>query len=85
MGGHSSKENDTVPEWTLGWMELRIIVLLTLALGGAAHAEGLAPADLYRLKTVEDVQTSPDGKRVTYRIKLSDKPGRRIRRHNSST
>lgn len=51
------------------------IGLLTLVLGGVARADGLTTADLYALKTVEDVQTSPDGKRVTYRIKLSDKPG----------
>ena len=32
--------------------------------------------DLYRLQTVGDVQISPDGQRVAYSVRKSDRPGR---------
>ena len=44
-----------------GWMETR---------------PGLAPADLYKLQSVGNVQLSPDGTRVAYSITHNERPGR---------
>ena len=54
---------------------LVVVALLSATLGRALRADGLTSVDLYALKSVEDVQASPDGKRVVYRVKLADKPG----------
>lgn len=41
-----------------------------------AQPPGLRSADLYQLKSVGDVQLSPDGTRVAYTVINSDRPGR---------
>jgi dipeptidyl aminopeptidase/acylaminoacyl peptidase len=52
--------------------------VLALAVGaaGAQPKPGLTSADLYQLKSVGDVQLSPDGRRVVYSITHNDRPGR---------
>src|SRR5512134_46794 len=55
------------------------LILLVIALSGLAGAAGQKPittADLYQLRSVVDVQLSPDGKQVAYTVRKSDKPGR---------
>lgn len=49
-----------------------------LVLGCAlpALAQGLQTADLYKLRSVGDVQLSPDGRRLAYNVVISDRPGR---------
>ena len=42
----------------------------------AATLPGLASADLYKLKSVGDVQISPDGKRIAFALTSSERPGR---------
>ena len=42
----------------------------------AAAGPGVQSADLYLLKSVSDVQLSPDGTRVAYSVQNSDRPGR---------
>ncbi len=37
---------------------------------------GLQPADIYRLRSVGDVQISPDGRTVVYSVNNNDRPGR---------
>lgn len=47
-------------------------LLLTLC-----HAQsGLTSADLYKLRSIGDVQLSPDGSRVAYAVTNNDQPGR---------
>ncbi len=55
------------------------LILLVIALSGPAGAAGQKPlttADLYQLRSVGDVQLSPDGKQVAYTVRKSDTPGR---------
>lgn len=42
----------------------------------AADSNVVVSADLYRLKSVTDVQLSPDGTRVAYVVQHTDRPGR---------
>jgi dipeptidyl aminopeptidase/acylaminoacyl peptidase len=58
---------------------LAVLLLATLAAAPALHGQagrGLAPADLFALRAVGDVQVSPDGTRVAYAVIHSDGPGR---------
>jgi dipeptidyl aminopeptidase/acylaminoacyl peptidase len=49
-------------------------VCLVPALG--AQRVGLDSADLYSLRSVGDVQVSPDGSRIAYSVQYNDRPGR---------
>ncbi len=52
-------------------------VLTFLGLGTApGAANGLISADLYKLRSVGEVEISPDGRHVAYAVRSSDKPGR---------
>ncbi|HQZ37987.1 MAG TPA: S9 family peptidase [Vicinamibacterales bacterium] len=42
----------------------------------AAQETGLQSTDIYRLRTVGDVQISPDGKTAVYAVSNNDRPGR---------
>lgn len=42
----------------------------------AAQSTGLQASDIYRLRTVGDVQVSPDGKTAVYAVSNNDQPGR---------
>jgi dipeptidyl aminopeptidase/acylaminoacyl peptidase len=44
--------------------------------GAAAQSTGLQPGDIYRIRTVGDVQISPDGKTAVYAVNNNDQPGR---------
>ena len=39
-------------------------------------AEGLKSPDLYRFRSVTDVQLAPDEKHIVYTILMNDKPGK---------
>ena len=58
------------------------LVVMTARAGGAQPASsgpervGFQSADLYQLQAVGDVQISPDGRRVAYSVRKSDRPGR---------
>ncbi len=42
----------------------------------AADQPGFTSADLYKLKSVGDVQIAPDGRRIAYTVQSSERPGR---------
>lgn len=52
------------------------IISLALAAAAAGQSGRLVPADLYRLRSVGDVQLSPDGARIAYTISGNDRPGK---------
>jgi dipeptidyl aminopeptidase/acylaminoacyl peptidase len=54
-----------------------MVALLVLA-ARAATSPGLVSADLFKLKSVGDVQISPDGKRIAFTLQSSERPGRPI-------
>src|SRR5687767_3880143 len=45
-------------------------------LAGQQPVAGVTSADLYKLRSLGDVQLSPDGKRVAYAVTRRDGPGR---------
>ncbi len=65
-----------------GWRHvLAALAALAVSAGTAMPAAaqpkpGLATKDLYHLRTVGDVQLSPDGQRVAYGVVTSERPGR---------
>src|SRR3990172_4294638 len=57
------------------------LIRLTLAAIGlcgevAAQSARLQSSDLYRLRSVEEVELSPDGKKAAYTVQSYDRPGR---------
>lgn len=48
----------------------------SLTLTRAAELPGLRSSDLYRLKSVGDVHTTPDGSRIAYSVINNERPGR---------
>ena len=52
------------------------IAVVTIAAPAAAQKPGLQAADIYRLRSVGDVQISPDGKTAVYAVSNADRPGR---------
>jgi len=63
-------------------IELRSFLAVTatiaasLAAPATARSGGLESSDLYRLRSVGQVQLAPDGARVTYTVVNADRPGR---------
>jgi len=55
---------------------LCVLALLWLATVRSSAAQGLASADLSRLRAVGSVAVSPDGHRVAYTMVMRDRPGR---------
>src|SRR5467141_97824 len=55
---------------------LGVLALVWLAAVHSSAAQGLASADLSRLRSVGNVAVSPDGHRVAYTIVMRDRPGR---------
>src|SRR5467141_4791861 len=55
---------------------LGVLALVWLAAVHSSAAQGLASADLSRLRSVGSVAVSPDGHRVAYTIVMRDRPGR---------
>ena len=53
-----------------------IAVALAIALPVHAQQAGFQSADLYQLKSVGDVQLSPDGRHITYSLTSREDPGR---------
>ena len=51
-------------------------VLGVMSLATMAHSSGWTSDDLYRLRSVGDVQISPDGRRIAYTVGNHDRPGR---------
>lgn len=51
-------------------------VLGVMSLAAMAQSSGLESRDLYRLRSVGDVQVSPDGRRIAYTVENHDRPGR---------
>jgi dipeptidyl aminopeptidase/acylaminoacyl peptidase len=55
----------------------RFTVFAAVTLQGLSlAAQGLQSKDLYRLRSVSDVQFSPDGKQIAYSVSMNDQPGR---------
>ena len=59
--------------WKPGWLALMGAAILAMP---AMAQSGLRSDDLYRLRSVEDVQLSPDGKNLVYTVQHNDLPGR---------
>ncbi len=55
---------------------LGVLALIWLAAVHSSAAQGLASADLSRLRSVGSVAVSPDGHRLAYTIVMRDRPGR---------
>ncbi|MCC7243717.1 MAG: PD40 domain-containing protein, partial [Acidobacteria bacterium] len=53
-----------------------LAALAATPLNVAAQETGLQSPDIYRLRTVGDVQLSPDGKTAVYAVSNNDRPGR---------
>lgn len=52
------------------------LTAIAFASPAAAQSNGLQPADIYRLRSVGDVQISPDGRSVVFAVTNNDRPGR---------
>lgn len=48
----------------------------TAPVAGQALKQGLQAADIYRLRSVSDVQLSPDGRMIVYSVNNNDRPGK---------
>ena len=57
-------------------LRLALLALLATASPLAGQTRGLTPKDLFALRSVADVQVSPDGSRVAYSVMHNDGPGR---------
>ena len=57
-------------------LRLALVALLATAPPLAGQTRGLTPKDLFALRSVADVQVSPDGSRVAYSVMHNDAPGR---------
>lgn len=56
---------------------LATCIIIALVIGARAQTRpGPAPADLYKLQSVGNVQLSPDGTHVAYSITHNERPGR---------
>lgn len=53
-----------------------ILIMACLATTATTHASGLQSSDLSRLRSIGQVQLSPDGNRIAYTIENRDRPGR---------
>ena len=53
-----------------------LVLCFVLFYSMRSEAEGLKSQDLYRLRSVADVQFSPDEKHIAYTVSMNDKPGR---------
>lgn len=52
------------------------VAVSSIALAVSSLAQGLVTSDLYRLRSVNQVALSPDGRRVAFSVTVSDHPGR---------
>ena len=52
------------------------LVLISAVITAAQVPAGLQVADIYRLRSVGDVQLSPDGTRIAYTVTNNERPGR---------
>ncbi len=57
-------------------LTLAAIAAVTMTTPALAQKPGLQPSDIYRLRSVGDVQISPDGRTVVYVVVNNDRPGR---------
>jgi dipeptidyl aminopeptidase/acylaminoacyl peptidase len=51
-------------------------IFICLLLASVSYGQGLKSQDLYRMRSVGDVQFSPDEKHIAYTVSMNDKPGR---------
>ena len=52
------------------------VLLCAVAACSFCNAEGLHSQDLYRFRSVSDVQLSPDERHIAYTVAMNDRPGR---------
>ena len=52
-----------------------LLLFLLVAAPSTGGAQGISSADLYTLRSVGDVQLSPDGTRIAYGVQRNDRPG----------
>ena len=57
---------------------LRFLIVLAVVVfcGIKSEGQGLRSQDLYRLRSVSDVQFSPDDRHIAYSVSMNDRPGR---------
>ena len=53
-----------------------VVAIGSLGFAAAANPQGFVSSDLSRLRSVDGVAASPDGKRVVYTVVMRDRPGR---------
>lgn len=56
---------------TLGW-----VATIGLASSTLAQSRGFQSQDLHKMRSVDEVQSSPDGNRIVYTVQYRDRPGR---------
>jgi dipeptidyl aminopeptidase/acylaminoacyl peptidase len=52
------------------------LLLLATPVAAQQNARGIRTADLHQLRSVEDVQLSPDGRLIAYVVSNRERPGR---------
>jgi dipeptidyl aminopeptidase/acylaminoacyl peptidase len=55
---------------------LLALIVSTVPTVGQAQKRGMQAADIYRLRSIGDVQLSPDGRTIVYSVNNNDRPGR---------
>ncbi len=58
------------------WHALLALAMTTVAVAQSSSTQGLQVADIYRLRSVGDVQISPDGRTIVYAVTNNDQPDR---------
>ena len=55
---------------------LGLVATLGLASSTLAQSRGFQSQDLHNMRSVDEVQCSPDGNRIVYTVQYRDRPGR---------
>src|SRR3954470_18091193 len=50
--------------------------LLLCAVAASSSGSGLQSQDLYRFRSVSEIEFSPDGRHIAYSVTMNDRPGR---------
>ena len=61
---------------SIAWRALLALAVTTSVFAQPARPQGLAAADIYKLRSVSDVQISPDGRTIVYSVNNNDQPDR---------
>src|ERR1700687_2376490 len=57
-------------------VSIAVMIVMQIATPAYGQSGGLQSSDLFKLRSVGDVQVSPDGTRAAYVVQNNDQPGR---------